>query len=34
MQVFDYRFQAESGLTQLGNGSQKPAENLPMPNVR
>jgi hypothetical protein len=39
MQVFDDRFQAESGcmssiLTLLGNGYQKIAWNLPMPNVQ
>jgi hypothetical protein len=40
MQVFDDRFQAESGwnsssiLTLLGSGHQKPALNLQMPNVR
>jgi len=40
MQVFDDRFQAESGwncgsiLTLLGNGHQKPARNLPVPDVQ
>jgi hypothetical protein len=37
MQVFDDRFQAESGcsiLTLLGKGHQKPAWNLPKPNVQ
>jgi len=39
MKVFDDRFQAESGwncssiLTLLGSGHQKPARNLPVPNV-
>ena len=37
MQVFDDRFQAESGwniLTLLGSGHQKPACNLQVPNVQ
>jgi len=40
MQVFDDRFQAESGwncssiLTLLRNGQQKPASNLPVPNLQ
>jgi len=40
MQVFDDRFQVESGwncssiLTLLGNGHQKPARNLAVPNVQ
>jgi len=33
MQVFDDRFQAESGCL-LGSGHQKPARNLTMPNVQ
>jgi hypothetical protein len=34
MQVFDDRFQAvRMELTLLGNGHQKPALNLPVPNV-
>jgi len=40
MQVFDDRFQAESGwncsyiLTLLGSCHQKPAWNLPVPNIQ
>jgi hypothetical protein len=37
MQLFDDRFQAKSGrniLTLLGIGHQKPACNLPVPNVQ
>jgi hypothetical protein len=40
MQVFDDRFQAKSGwnysfiLTLLESGRQKPACNLPMPNIQ
>jgi len=37
LQVSDDRFQAESGwdiLTLLGSGHQKPARNLPVPNVQ
>ena len=37
MQVFDDRFQAESGysiLTLFGSGHQKPAWNLPVPNMQ
>jgi len=34
MQVYDDRFQAESGWTLLGSGHQKPARNLPVPNVQ
>jgi hypothetical protein len=37
MQVFDDRFHAQSGwnvLTLLVSGHQKPARNLPVPNVQ
>jgi len=34
MQVFYDLFQAESILTLLGSGHQKPARNLPVPNVQ